>query len=283
MNLVVDCGSTKTDWGLTGLNGEPEIYASSGMNATLLSEAELRKAIGDGMPEAVRRSNPRSIWFYAAGCRTATQRSAIEEAMKEFFPHASIMADSDLLAAARALCGYEEGIACILGTGSNCCRYSPEDGGYIIASVAPLGYVLGDEGSGTAIGKALLSDAMKGIMPRDISRRLFEYAGTDTDGIIHSVYRSPAPNRFLASMAPFAAEEIDEPYIDRLVTACFISFFRRNVCQLPDHDTLPARFTGSIADAFEPQLREAARHCGVRVGEIVAHPLINLIEYHNHD
>lgn len=283
MNLVVDCGSTKTHWGLTSPDGKPRIHASEGMNATLMSEAELRRAIECGMPEAVRRSNPAAIWFYAAGCRTAAQRETIESAMREFFPDASVHADSDLLAAARALCGRDEGIACILGTGSNCCRYSPEDGGRIVASVSPLGYVLGDEGSGTSIGKALLSDAMKGIMPRSIAKRLFDFAATDADGIIQAVYRSTAPNRFLASMAPFAAAEIGESYVSELVTRCFIAFFTRNVCQLPDHDTLPARFTGSIAEAFKPQLREAAHRCGVTLGEIIAHPLINLIEFHNHD
>lgn len=283
MNLVVDCGSTKTHWGLTGADGQPIIHASEGMNATLMGEDELRSAIAHGLPPRIRQTNPEKIWFYAAGCRTSAQKATISGVMKKFFPDATVHADSDLLAAARALCGDEEGIACILGTGSNCCRYSPADGGKIVASVAPLGYVLGDEGSGTAIGKALLSDAMKGIMPPHLSRRLFEFAGTDYDGIIGKVYRSPAPNRFLASMAPFAAQEISEPYISELVITCFISFFRRNVCQLPEYDRFPARFTGSIAGVFAPQLHEAARDCGVKTGIIVAHPLINLIEFHNHD
>lgn len=283
MNIIVDCGSTKTHWGLSAPGSPAAIHSSAGMNATLMDREELRQAIISGMPAEVMDSSPDAIWFYSAGCRTEQQKSTIGEVMREFFPKAKVCVDSDLLAAARALCGKEEGIACILGTGSNCCRYAPDHGGRIVDSVPPLGYLLGDEGSGSAIGKALLSDAMKGIMPAHIAKRLFEFAGTDTDGIIARVYRSPAPNRFLASMAPFAAREIDEPYISDIVRGCFIAFLTRNVKQLPDFDKFPARFTGSIAGAFAPQLIEAAEATGVRPGEIVAHPLINLIQFHNHD
>lgn len=280
MTLIADCGSTKTDWALVNAAGDAEYFASPGMNATIMSSGELKERIRMALSGKIDTDGVGEVFFYAAGCRTAVQRAGIADAFGDVLHTAHVEAESDLLGAARALCMHDSGVACIMGTGSNCCEYSPDSGGVITASVPPLGYVLGDEGSGSAIGKAVVSDALKGLLPRRLVESLFDFAGMDADGIIAATYRGEAPNRFLAGFARFASANIGCTEISAIVDRCIGAFFDRNVMQLPGCREVPVNFTGSIACTFSDRVSEACARNGLRCGIFVNRPIERLVEFH---
>ena len=217
MKLIADCGSTTTKWAMVGDSGAiVERFTSPGMNASLLSPDDLHTTLLCSLPSSRRAQEIDTVHFYAAGCRTGAQRATIADALGAVYPKARIYVDGDLIAAARALCGHNEGIACIMGTGSNCCLYSPDNGGRIVRSISPLGYVLGDEGSGSAIGRRLVADALRGILPDDLCQAVMQFAGTDATGIIEHIYPRHDANRFLASFARLASDHIDRPEIEAI-------------------------------------------------------------------
>ena len=185
---------------------------------------------------------------------------------------------SDLLAAARAVCGRKPGIACILGTGSNSCYY---DGENVVQNVSPLGYILGDEGSGAVLGKLLVGDVLKKQLPQHLCDKFMKEYDLDYTTIITSVYRKPAANRFLAQFAPFLERNIDEPSIHNIVLRSFTDFFTRNVASYPGYKELPCNFVGSIALCEKAVLQEAAQALGITIGTVIKDPMEGLVKYHS--
>ncbi len=280
MILIVDCGSTKTHWCLLNNNTVQNEYFTLGMNAVLLTAPEMEEIVRrellpqmDTLAEAVEE-----VYFYGAGCLGDEICGNVAAALGAVFTKArGIEADTDLLGAARALCGREPGIACILGTGSNSCYY---DGEKIADNVSPLGYILGDEGSGAVLGKILVGDVLKRQLPDDLCEKFLSQFGLDRLGIIRRVYKEPAANRFLASTSPFLLANIDRPEIHDLVVNAFKAFFRRNIANYACAGKYPVSFIGSIACYYEPQLREAAAPFGYTIGNIVKSPMPGLIAFH---
>ncbi|MDE5642119.1 MAG: ATPase, partial [Muribaculaceae bacterium] len=277
---IVDCGSTKTHWCLLNNNTVQNEYFTLGMNAVLLTAPEMEEIVRrellpqmDTLAEAVEE-----VYFYGAGCLGDEICGNVAAALGAVFTKArGIEADTDLLGAARALCGREPGIACILGTGSNSCYY---DGEKIADNVSPLGYILGDEGSGAVLGKILVGDVLKRQLPDDLCEKFLSQFGLDRLGIIRRVYKEPAANRFLASTSPFLLANIDRPEIHDLVVNAFKAFFRRNIANYACAGKYPVSFIGSIACYYEPQLREAAAPFGYTIGNIVKSPMPGLIAFH---
>ena len=173
------------------------------------------------------------------------------------------------MAAAHAVCGTEEGIACILGTGANSCLY---DGVKIVRNVSPLGYILGDEGSGAVLGKLFINALFKGDMPENLRTEFLELSGFTLDDIIRRVYREPMANRWLASLSPFIHSHLDSRQVNDLVVANFVDFFKKNVDHYSRKD-LPVGAVGSVAYYYKEQLEEAAMRCGYRLGRIVKNPM----------
>jgi N-acetylglucosamine kinase-like BadF-type ATPase len=182
-----------------------------------------------------------------------------------------------MMGAARALCGRQPGIACILGTGSNSCYYN---GMNIISNISPLGYILGDEGSGAVMGKKFMGDLLKNQLPGEIKEQFFSQYPLEPNEIVQKVYKAPFPNRFLAQFTHFIHEHIHEPTLSNLVRNSFIDFFQRNIKQYPEAAHLPVHFTGSIAYYFSSLLKEAAEHTGFRTGVITQSPMEGLLNYH---
>lgn len=211
-----------------------------------------------------------SVRFYGAGC-TPEKQPVVERALRAALPAIDTCeVASDMLGAARAVCGDRPGICCILGTGSNSCAY---DGRRIVKNVPPLGFILGDEGSGAVMGRTLVADVLKGLMPQHIRDRFFEkYRLTQAD-IIERVYRQPKPNTFLASFMPFIEENIGEPAVAALVADAFRAFLSRNVMQYDGWRSLPIGFVGSVACIYRQQLEAAMKECGMTLGRIVRRPL----------
>lgn len=276
MNLIADSGATKTDWCYGETHSATPIIQTQGINPFHQSAEHIHHVLEkELLPQLNSSADITRIFFYGAGC-TPEKSGIVNHALQAFFPHAKIEVRSDLLGAARALCGSEKGIACILGTGSNSCIY---DGEKITANVSPLGYILGDEGSGAHLGKRLVSDCLKGQLPENISTLFLKHAGVSAATIIDKVYRQPQANRFLASLTPFLSAHREMPEIHALLLSCFTEFFRRNVMQY-DYQQTKVHFTGSIAWHFQDEVREAAESLGIQTGKFIKNPIHGLINYH---
>ena len=185
---------------------------------------------------------------------TDETKEKVKNALLNIFPNIKCEINSDVLAAARSLCQNERGIACIIGTGSNSCLYNGKD---IEQNVRPLGYILGDEGSGAVMGKKLIADILKGIAPEDIKNAFFEKYKLEYPDIIQNIYKSEAPSRFLAQFTIFISEHLDNRYISKLVQSGFSEFFERNIKQYANHQNLFIHFTGSVAFYFKKELEKA--------------------------
>lgn len=278
MILIADCGGTSTVWALTEGKSDMICHTTDGYNAAHGGDDALAQTIRrSGLIDKAGRVT--EIWFYGAGCTGDMAVRRVAKQLSGCFPGAILNIASDMTGAARALCGREPGIACILGTGSNSCMY---DGEKITANTPPLGFILGDEGSGAAIGKRFLGLLLKGHLPEEVSEAFAsEYPGLDRCSVIEKVYRGDRPSAFLGSICVFLGRHTDIPTIHRLVTDEFRRFFRMNLAPYPGSQTLPVHFTGSVASHFSRQLSEAADAEDYLLGRIVSSPIEDLVRYHS--
>ena len=277
MILLADSGSTKTDWGLVEDGKLVKRLRTSGMNPFQMSEEAITEEIKNHLVPELPSTVLDEVHFYGAGC-TKEKQPIVERALRANLTiNGECEVASDMLGAARGICGHKPGIACILGTGSNSCSY---DGKNLVKNVSPLGFILGDEGSGAVLGKLLVGDVLKNQMPEAITKRFFEKYKLTSAEIIDRVYRQPKPNTFLASFVPFLEENIDEPKIYNLVKESFRSFLRRNVMQYEGWQTLPIGFNGSIAKIYKKPLLEALEEEGMHLGRIIQAPMEAMVEYH---
>lgn len=279
MDMIVDCGSTKCRWTVIG-PGIRRAFDSPGFNPALLDTPEIESTFADRVPQGLESMMFEQVWIYAAGCRSEREENALRAAAQKLWRSAAVTAASDVLGAARAVCGTDSGIACILGTGSNCAIYSPKHG--LVRSTPPLGFILGDEGSGADIGKALVNHVLKRRWNSDLVSDFLDSQQLTADIIINKVYRCPEPNRFLASLTHWAADNIHRPEVDYLVVERFQAFIARNIRTLSPPRHLKAGFVGSVAKIFEPQLIAAAEKESLPVGKIEKSPENGLIAFHCH-
>ena len=277
MMLIADSGSTKTDWCVILDNTPIKRIGTKGLNPFFQSEEEIQQELTHSLLPQLPEGTIDSVYFYGAGC-TPEKAPTLRRAIADSLPIVgNITAYSDMLAAARGLCGREAGITCILGTGSNSCFY---DGKEIVNHISPLGFILGDEGSGAVLGKLLVGDILKNQLSPAIKEAFLKQFDLTVPEIIDRVYRQPFPNRFLASLSPFIAQHLEEPGIRQLVLGSFIAFLRRNVMQY-DYTQYPAHFIGSVAHCYKEILQEAAQETGIRIGKILQSPMEGLIQYHS--
>lgn len=282
MKLVVDSGSTKTDWGFFSSARDLKVYKTQGINPCHQSADEIRRIItGELLSQCVGLDTAaiEQIFYYGAGCATESICLQMADILREFFQCAQIMVDSDMLGAARALCGRSEGVACVLGTGSNSCLYNGKE---IVDQVPSLGYILGDEGSSAAIGRRFISDCLKRQLPEQVSREFMERYSLTKDIIIENVYRKPLPNRYIAGFAPFIYEKRNISEVHKLIIQCFQDFFTRNVISY-HKPWMPVHFIGSLANSFADELKETAELLGMTIGKIETSPMNGLVDYHATD
>ena len=275
MIIIADSGSTKTDWALQEKDGSTLTFCSQGINPFMLSQREITEIVRTEVLGQTKGREISKVFFYGAGC-TAQKRPLVTEALSEALACSSINTESDLLGAARALCGKKEGIACILGTGSNSCLY---DGNEISRNVSPLGFILGDEGSGAVLGKHLIGDLLKDQFPQSLKTAFFNETEFTQDYILDRVYRQQFPNRFLASLTHFIHKHREQPSIQAFLIENFRTFFIRNIRQYSRRD-LPVNFIGSVAFYFSEELKKAAEAEGLCLGKIEKAPMAGLIKFH---
>ncbi len=273
--LIADAGSTKTDWILLS-EGKLTTLQTAGINPVTMSLEAIIDTLNSVSAQLACHVD--QLYFYGAGCAPGRFADKMHNLLKSTLEVDVVEVETDLLGAARALCGHTAGVACILGTGSNTCCY---DGQNITANVPPLGYILGDEGSGTSIGKAVLNICFKGgDATRTIRERLLNWCGLTYADIIEKTYRQPGANTFLASLAPFAAQNIDNEHINAAVAEVFSAFVNKNL----RHYDLPSgavvHFVGSIASHFQRPLQRALHEAGYEMGVVERAPLQRLANFH---
>ena len=277
MLLIADSGSTKTEWSLVKNNGEVVGLITQGINPFYQTDEDivsiLRYELLDMMEWGSNRFD--MVCFYGAGVRPE-MKSRMSRLLTEVLAADHVTVDSDLVGAARALFGHDEGIACILGTGSNSGLY---DGRDIVASTPPLGFILGDEGSGAVLGKQFLGALYKGLMPEGMREDYERQTGQTVADVILAVYRKPLPNRYLAHTSEYILQHIDVQEVSDLVIDSFRQFFRRNLSQYQRKD-LPVRTVGSVAAYYSKWLTLAAEQEGYIIDKILKNPMPGLIEFH---
>jgi N-acetylglucosamine kinase-like BadF-type ATPase len=276
MKLIVESGSTRTEWALVQDNQLVQRVFTEGLNPYFQTRREISRSVRLGLPEGFFRKKLEQVYFYGAGCSSLEKKNIVGASLVAQFK-TPIQVESDLLAAARGLFQCEAGIACILGTGSNSCFY---DGKIISKNVRPGGYILGDEGSGAALGKIFLSDVLKNLAPQSLINAYYDKFRITSNEVMDSVYNHPFPNRFLAMTSYFLADYLDTDYAHNLPINNFRAFFARNISQY-DYQDHPIRFVGSMAYNFSALLRTVAAEFGVRLGVIEETPMAGLIEYHS--
>lgn len=300
MILIADSGSTKTDWtlvhsthpllgsqviatfhtqGITPIHQTPADIRSI-LEKELLSSISIfprAQLINSGILEGSLLQKI-DIFFYGSGC-TPAHVPMMKQLLAEVLTPRSVEVHSDLMAAARALCNREAGIACILGTGANSCLY---DGEQIVQNTPALGYILGDEGSGSVLGRMFLNAIFKRPELADVRDQFLKERKFTQADVIQKVYREPMANRFLATMSLFIHDHLDNPLLRQLAVDNFRTFFQRNIVPYGRPD-LPVHFVGSMAHHYPDELQEAAKIEGFTVGNTVQSPLEGLITYHQYD
>ncbi|MGQ7870154.1 ATPase [Sunxiuqinia sp. sy24] len=274
--LIADSGSTKTDWLLTGVSEGTLSFQTKGINPFFRTSEDIYEELRDKLllPAGCTLTK---IYFYGAGIVNQERGDVIRTALNQLYPNVPAETHSDILGASRALFGSEAGIACIVGTGSNTCLY---DGERIMTRVPPLGFILGDEFSGAVLGRKLLGDFFKNIMPIDV-QNLFrqEFILTEAE-VLNAVYRTERPNKYLAGFAPFLSKNSHKLYCQELITSSAKEFFDRNILQIPEANQFSLGFVGSVAWNFKETVEELAAQYHFQKPFILKGPIEKLKEYH---
>ncbi len=277
MKLIADSGSTKTAWKLIEAPGKTKDIKTHGLNPFFRTEDEIFQELTNSLlPET--GTNIQEIYFYGAGVVNEEKGSIVKNALSRIYPQATIEAHSDVLGAARALFGDQAGIACILGTGSNVCLYNGKE---ITGGVSPLGFILGDEGSGAVMGRKLLGDYFKEVMPLYLREEFAKRYNLKWEEALNRVYRSEKPNQFLAQFIPFLSEHGNSAYCQEFVQHNFMEFFERNVSHIPNYTSYPIGFIGSVAYYFSQILNNTASYFGFDETTIIKDPIDGLEKYYN--
>lgn len=277
MILIADGGSTKTDWRLIKEGREYKKVQTSGFNPYLVGSDEIEAILWKELQPYIDNNGISAVYYYGAGCSTPVKNMIVENAFEKIFPNAKIYVSHDLLAASHALCGDEEGIAAILGTGSNSCYYDGKD---IKDGIFSLGYFFGDEGSGAYLGKQFLIAFLHKELPEEIEKKFNEKYPMSRESILDSVYTKPAPSRFLASFSNFINDNRDHPYIYNLIAQAFREFYKYQICCYARHKEVPVHFVGSVAYHYSDILTTIGLEFGVKTGKFIKAPIDGLVEYH---
>lgn len=280
MYLIADSGSTKTDWCLTDKEGKSQkIYHTIGYNPYFIDTEAIYYSLTENLLKDLDGELVTEIFFYGAGCSTPEKKDIVRKALMRAFPKAaSIFVGHDLLATARALLGKEKGFAAILGTGCNSCLY---DGNDVSLNIDSLGYLLGDEGSGSYIGKKIVRDFMRGRLEPPLQARFKErFQIEDNEQIFHTLYTTQFPNRYLASFCKFADEFVTHPYIRNKVRDSFRDFFKNLASKYPDYKEYSFNCVGSVGFVFKDILEEVALSYDMHMGRVIKSPLEDLVKFH---
>lgn len=277
MILLADGGSTKVDWCLVDHGVLKKRVFTKGANPFHRTTEDISYEISQSLVPELKNDIIDAVYFYGAGCAFPEKNELIKSAIADNIDAGTIQIDSDLLGTAVGLWGDQPGIACILGTGSNSCFF---DGKRIVQHVSPLGFILGDEGSGAVLGRLFMGSCLKNQFSPAIKEAFLKYINLSVAQILERVYKQSMPSRFMASVCPFIKENLHEQSIHDLVYNAFEDFFRKNVMQY-DYKNYQVSFAGSVAFHFQDVLREVASSLQIEIAEIVQSPMDGLIKHYS--
>jgi len=277
MVIIADGGSTKTNWCLIDDAGTRIYFNTEGYNPDFVGTDAILASLRQSLPDTLVQEQITEVHYYGAGISSAKKAEIVAAAMRQVFTQAKVFVDHDLLAAARALLGLNTGFAAILGTGTNSCIYNGKD---VKLSVDSLGYFLGDEGSGSFIGKRLLRDYLRDLLPDGLQDAFRETYGLNRDEILDRLYNQALPNRFLASFAKFAYDHNNVSYCREIVLNGFETFFQNLVLHYPNYQDYSFNCVGSVGYNFRDALAQVAKSHGMEVGKIIRSPIDDLVDYH---
>jgi len=274
--LIADSGSTKTEWCLLNGNKKTKLI-TQGISPYFLTGEQVVEIIRKELLPKLKKAEPDQVFFYGTGCSNPANVKMIRKSIQTVFTGADVKVDHDLAGAAKALCGDSKGIACILGTGSNSCYYN---GKRIVKNSPGLGYVLGDEGSGTYLGKKVIQYYLYNTFDPDLMDRFNAKYQTSITEILDAVYKKPLPNRYLAGFAGFLAENRGHFMIENIIEDGFNDFFFNHIYKYRESWTLPIHFVGSVAWGFRDVLKDMCHSYELQLGKILQNPMDGLIKYH---
>lgn len=275
--LIADSGATKAEWCLLN-DGKKKTFLTAGLSPYFLTGNAITDIVRQEVLSKLKNLNVDAIFFYGTGCANKDNAATVKKALNSLFKNATITVNTDLMAAARAVCGNEKGIACILGTGSNSCYYN----GRTIQKNSPgLGYVLGDEGSGAYLGKKVIQYYLYNTFDEDL-RALFDAKFVTTPvEILDRVYKQPLPNRYLASFAMFLAENRGHYMIENIIEDGLNDFFFQHLNKYNEVWKHPVHFVGSVAFGFKDVIQNLCASYEFELGTVLKNPMPGLISYHN--
>lgn len=276
MKVIIESGATKSDWRILDGNGKQiRQFHKAGTNVSAMQLGVVQKTLAEAIREE-DLSDAAGIYLYTAGVVTDAIRSALTSTIRGCAPDADIDIQDDLMGAARGVCGHGSGIVAILGTGSNSCFY---DGVSVHRKVYSGGYVIGDDGSGAALGKLFLADFIKGLVPEEIADAFSSRFDSSYPAIVEGVYRSASPSGYLGSIAPFLIENYGNPYVKELVDGNFRAFIRRSLIKY-ETSTYPVGIVGGFGWACRDILKPLLEEDGIRVSRFIKAPVDGLCGYH---
>lgn len=274
--LIADSGSSKTEWCYIHDHKKTKI-TTVGLSPYFLNAEQIREVIAEKVLPKTLKAPPTEIYFYGTGCSNPENVKAVKKAFKSVFPNAKTNIDHDLMGAAKALCGDEKGIACILGTGSNSCYYN---GKKIVKNSPGLGYVLGDEGSGAYLGKKVLQYFLYKTFDEDLMDRFNNKYNLNASAILDAVYKQPLPNKYLAGFTLFLVENRGHFMIENIIEDGFNDFFFNHIYKYRESWVLPINFVGSVAYGFKDVLADLCHSYELQLGKVIKNPMDGLIKYH---
>ena len=277
MILIADSGSTKCEWCILN-NGKKKTIITTGISPYFLSKQQITELLYKELVPKLVQLQPKLIYFYGTGLSDTQNASLLKGILKAIFPKATINMASDLVAAARALCGNNKGIVCILGTGSNSCYYN---GKRIEKNSPGLGYILGDEGSGAYLGKKVIQYYLYKTFDEDLELQFNEKYGVSKDDILNSVYKQPYPNRYLANFTHFLSENRGHYMIENILEDGINDFFFTHLNKYSQSWVTPINFTGSVAFTFKDVIKDLCQSYQLEMGKIIKAPMTELVKYHS--
>jgi glucosamine kinase len=277
VTLIADSGATKAEWVLVG-EGRKKTIFTQGISPYFLDTAQVGQLVDQELKQKIKNVEVEEVYYYGTGCSNAENAKSIKKALQKLFTGAKIEVNTDLMAAARAVCGDQKGIAAILGTGSNSCYFNGKN---ILKNSPGLGYVLGDEGSGAYLGKKVIQYYLYNTFDDDL-RALFDAKFvTSQVEILDNVYKQPLPNRYLAGFTMFLAENRGHYMIENIIEDGLNDFFFQHLCKYNEVWKFPVNFVGSVADGFKDVIQQLCSSYEFELGNILKNPMQGLVKYHD--
>jgi N-acetylglucosamine kinase-like BadF-type ATPase len=277
VKLIADCGATKAEWCLL-IGNKKKTILTQGISPYFLNTQQIIDILKKELKPKISKVAVDEVYYYGTGCANPVNAKSVKNAVSKVFQDAAVTVTHDLMGAARALCGKNKGVACILGTGSNSCYY---DGKKIVKNSPGLGYVLGDEGSGAYLGKKVLQYYLYGTFDDELRGRFDLAFTTNTSEILENVYKKPFPNRYLAGFAKFLAENRGHYMIENIIEDGLNDFFFLHICKYKESWTLPISFTGGVAFGFKDVIKQLCNSYELELGKIMKTPMEGLVLYHS--